>query len=57
MCKPLPANLQDLRERITREFSNLPLAMVAKAAFGMKKRTLKLLNTGGEAFEGKEIRL
>ena len=31
MYKPLPANLQDVRERITREFSNLPEDMVAKA--------------------------
>jgi hypothetical protein len=29
--KLLPANVKDLRERITREFSNLPEAMVAKA--------------------------
>jgi hypothetical protein len=50
--KPLPANFKDLRERIAREFSNLPEAMVAKAVFAMKKRSLKLLKTGGEAFEG-----
>ena len=55
--KPLPANFKDLRERIAREFSNLPEAMVAKAIFGMKKRALKLCKTGGEAFEGKQIRL
>jgi hypothetical protein len=50
-----PANLQDLRERITWEFSNLPEAMVAKAVFGMKKRYLKLLEIEGEAFEGKKV--
>ena len=49
--KPLPGNFKDLRERITREFSNLPEAMVAKAVFAMKKRSLKVLRTGGEAFE------
>ena len=54
---PLPATLLDLRERITRDFSNLSEAMVAKVVFGMKKRSLKLLKTGGEAFEGKKIRL
>ena len=50
--KLLPANVKDLRERIPREFSDLPEAMVAKAVFAMKKRSLKLLKTGGEAFEG-----
>ena len=55
--KPLPDNLQDLRKRITGEFSNLFETMAAKAVFGMKLRSLKLLKTGGEAFEGKNIRL
>ena len=41
--KPLPTNLQDLRERINREFSKLPEAMVAKAVFRTK---LELLKTG-----------
>ena len=49
--KPVPANLLDLKERITREFRNLPEAIVAKAVFGMMKRSMKLLKTGGEAFE------
>jgi hypothetical protein len=31
--------------------------MVAKAVYGMKKRSLKLLKTGGETFEGKKLRL
>ena len=57
MYKPLPTTLQDLRERITREFSNLLEAMVAKGAFGIKKCSLKLLKTGEEAFTGKKIRL
>jgi hypothetical protein len=39
------------------EFSNLPDAMVDKAVCGMKRRSLKLLKTGGEAFEGKMVRL
>ena len=43
--KPLHANLQ---ERVTREFSNLSKAVVAKAVFGMKKRSLNLLKKGGE---------
>jgi hypothetical protein len=37
--------------------NNLPEAMVARAIFGMKKGALKLCKTGGEAFEGKKIRL
>ena len=52
--KELPANLS---ERITREFSSLPEANMAKVVFGMKEKSLKLLKTGGEAFEGKKIRL
>jgi hypothetical protein len=55
--KPLPATLKDLRGRITREFNNLPEALVARDIFGMKKRALKLCKTGGEAFEEKKIRL
>ena len=31
--KPLPTTLQDLKETITKEFSNLHEAIVAKAAF------------------------
>ena len=57
MYKPLPTTLQDLRERITREFSNLLEAKVAKAAFGIKKGSLKVLKIGEEAFTGKKIRL
>ena len=37
--------------------SHLSKAMVAKAVFGMRKKSLKLVKTGGEAFEGREIRL
>ena len=37
--------------------SNLSKAMVAKAVFGMRKKSLKLLKTGGGAFEGRKIRL
>ena len=40
--------LQDLREGITREFSNMHGAMVTKAAFG-----IKLLKTDEEAFTGR----
>ena len=55
--KPLPAILQDLRERATREFIKLPDALLAKAVFGMKKKSLKLLKTEEKASEGKKKRL
>ena len=48
MYKPLPTTLQDLREGITREISNMHGAMVTKAAFG-----IKLLKTDEEAFTGR----
>ena len=46
--KPIPTTLKDLREGITREFSNMHGAMVTKAAFG-----IKLLKTDEEAFTGR----
>ena len=55
--KPLPAILQDLRERATREFIILPDALLAKAIFGMKTMFMKLLKRGVEAFEGRKKRL
>ena len=55
--KPLPANLPELKEKVRLAFRDLPESMVARAVYGMKKRSKKLLKTGGETFEGKLIRL
>ena len=48
--KPLPTSLHQLKEKITLTFRN-------RAVYGMKKRAKKLVKTGGQVFEGKQIRI
>ena len=55
--KPLPTSLHQLKEKITLTFRNIPEPMVQKAVYGMKKRAKKLVKTGGQVFEGKQIRI
>ena len=55
--KPIPANLQDLKTKITNTFRNLPESMVARSIYSMKKRAKKMVKSGGDSFEVKKIRL
>ena len=57
VSKPLPTSLHQLKEKITLTFRNIPEPMVQKAVYGMKKRAKKLVKTGGQVFEGKQIRI
>ena len=53
----LANSLLQLKEKITLTFENIPEPMVQKAVYGMKKRAKKLVKTGGQVFEGKQIRI
>ena len=53
--KPMPENLQELKDTIKREFQAIPEVMVRKGVFGMKKRAAKLIQVEGKAFEWKFI--
>ena len=55
--KPWPTSLHQLKEKITLTFRNIPEPMVQKAVYGMKKRAKKLVKTGGQVFEGTQIRI
>ena len=52
----MPANLGQLKERINQELSNIPIEMIKDAVYSTKSRAVKLVEFGGEAFEGRAIR-
>ena len=54
--RPMPANLGQLKERINQELSNIPIEMIKDAVYSTKSRAVKLVEFGGEAFEGRAIR-
>ena len=53
--RPMPANLGQLKERIKQELSNIPIEMIKDAVYSTKSRAVKLVEFGGEAFEGRAI--
>ena len=56
VCKPLPINMPEQKEKVRFAFMNLSESMVARSVYGMKKKSRTFLKTGGETFEGKLIR-
>ena len=55
--RPMPANMLDLKRKITEVFNSISEETVRKAVFNMMSRAQKLVVEGGKGFEGKNIRI
>ena len=53
--KPMPLNMQDLKQRIKEECRKIPQDMIRRSAMHMKERAALCVKFKGGAFDGRKI--